>query len=155
MSKPGTAVETPQEAIAATTEPKNGKVVELSREAFLKSALKPVTIEPVDLPFGRVYVRSLPHNVRENYLIDINGVNTGTPNLVNSEPKFACLVLCDKNGERLFTDEDLETVSKFDYDVIDKINQKAGPINGFKVKADEQVERAKNDSAGQPVPAES
>ena len=154
MSNPGT-VETPQEAIEASTNV-NGRVVELSRDALLMSALKPVTIKPVDLPIGRVYVRSLPHNVREAYLMDINGVNNGgVPNLVDSEPKFACLVLCDKDGKPLFTLADLPEVTKLDYDVITKINEVGGPINGFKVKADEQVEKAKNDSAGQTVPAAS
>ena len=150
--KPGT-VETPQEAIEATTSG-NGKVVDLTRDTLLKSVLKPVTIKAVELPIGRVYVRSLPHNVRESYLMDINGVTSGgMPNLVNSEPKFACLVLCDKDGKPLFTEADLPEVAKLDYDVINKINEVAGPINGFKVKADEQVEKAKNDSAGQTVPA--
>ena len=135
-------VETPKEAIESGF---NGKAIELTRELLLKHVTKPVTIKPVDLPIGRAYVRSLPHNVREQYLIDINGVNNGgQQNLAGSEPKFAALVLCDKDGNQLLSEADVAELAKLDFDLIDKINAVGGPINGFKIQTQERVEEAKN-----------
>jgi hypothetical protein len=157
MAKAAVAtVETPQQAIAATVEPKPVALQEVTRELFLARLRKPAVIKPVECPeLGlKLYVRSLLLSEREAFLKETRDEQPDgsfTVKVQDSDQRFAVLVLCDKDGNKLLTPEDVKALSDFSWDILIRIVQAGGRINGFGVGASEE---AKNESAGQPVPAE-
>lgn len=153
-AKAGATLETPQQAIAAATGPKLADL--LTKETLLAALRRPATINPVELPEiqSRVYVRSLTKSQREEYLKTIRVVQPdGTVKVETdgSEERLAVMTVCDKAGNPIMTPEDVKAFREADWALFDRIVNAAGDINGF---GDAAVQKAKNESAGQPAPAD-
>ena len=53
--------------------------------------------------------------------------------------RFAVLVMCDENGERLFTDEDADEVGKKNNNALRKVCDAAQELNGMGAEAQEDA----------------
>lgn len=114
----------------------------LTKDAILGSDDLP--FEDVDVPEwgGKVRVASMTAGERDRFEQMIVDKKSGTIKLENIRAILAAHVIIDENGDRLFTDKDLVTLSKKSARAIGRVFEAAQRLNAF---SDDDVEElAKN-----------
>lgn len=103
-------------------------------------AASDVKLEKVNVPEwnGDVYLKTLSGTERDAFEDAYS-----TDRMKNFRPRFLVLTLCDKDGNRLFTDEEVATLGKKSSAVIAKLFDKAWALNAFR---NEDVEAMGKDS---------
>jgi len=86
----------------------------LKRDDIL--AVKDIQIELVSVPEwgGEVYVKGMTGLERDSFetsIFETRGKDAKV-NTINMRAKLAAVTLCDENGERLFTDKDVEKLGR-------------------------------------------
>jgi hypothetical protein len=119
----------------------------LSREEIL--AGKTLVIERVHVPelavngTNEVCVRRFSGNVKQALGEMLSAAIKNGETLPKNWWATVCvLAICDENGKRLFSSNDVETLGEMDSEVLDRIYQVAARINGLSADSAEQV--AKN-----------
>lgn len=105
----------------------------LTREQILEC--NDVKIEEVNIPeWGdSVYVRSLTGEGLDNYqksIVRING-KYQTTDMTNVRAKLVVQTVCDKDGNLLFTKEDIPLVAKKNGAALEKLFEKAAQMSGL------------------------
>jgi hypothetical protein len=146
----------------AGPEPSTPVSVSVEKELSAADILRipDLKIERVDVPEwgGHIYVRLLSGTGREKYIESVRTL-VGTPGkdknaywkmvLTGSGAKLVAEAACDKNGKRIFRDEDVEALGKKSYVALKRVVDAAAKLNGL---GDDQDDDAKKDSAGRPAP---
>jgi hypothetical protein len=104
-------------------------------------AAKDVKVESHPVPEwgGEVYIKTLSGTERDAFEDAYS-----SDKMKNFRVRFLVLTLCDENGERLFSDSEVEELGKKSATVISKLFEKAWGINAFRA---EDVEALGKDSA--------
>lgn len=104
----------------------------LTRDAIL--SLSDLKREPVEVPEwgGTVYVRSMSGAERRQFFVHL-----GKDELTSAHMVAWCA--CDENGNRLFTDEDVEALSKKHGRALDRIANAALKFNGLAAEAEDEA----------------
>ncbi len=116
----------------------------LNRDAIL--AADDLKRECVEVPEwgGRVYVRVMTGTERDEWerqILDSRGPDNKT-NLSNARARLAILCACGEDGQRLFTDGDLEAVGDKSAAALERIFDAALKLNRIGEKdVDELVEK--------------
>lgn len=100
----------------------------LTREQILTSQDLKKTRVPVPEWGGDVFVRMMTGTERdafEEMIFKANGSNVGV------RAKLAALTIIDENGQRLFTDEDVDTLGAKSAAALDRVFTEAQRLNGF------------------------
>jgi hypothetical protein len=120
--------------------------------------IKPVATPEWPSVDGYVYVRKLSVTGRERYLDSIREVTTrpGQTQTVKvlleaASAKLAAATMCDREGNLLFTIEDVKLLGELSYDAMQRVIDESSAINGLDEKA--ALEQAKNFSSGEMMPA--
>lgn len=116
-------------------------------------AVKDLVIERVDVPEwggdGFVYVRSMGGDERDEFMDA--GVDTSGPKpkaiLRGATARLLALCLCDEDGLRLFTSDDVVELGERNALVLARVEAVADRLNGFDKKA---VERSAKNSKETP-----
>lgn len=109
----------------------------LSRDILLKPAL-PVRPVPIRELNGQVYVRTLTAAERDAFEADQFGRReNGGSHLINFRARWAALVVCDEQGNRMFSDVDADSLGNQSAAVLDRIFDVSRKLNGM---TDEDVE---------------
>ena len=92
-------------------------------------AASDVKLEKINVPEwgGDVYLKTLSGTERDAFEDAYS-----TDRMKNFRPRFLVLTLCDKDGNRLFTDEEVATLGKKSSAVIAKLFDKAWALNAFR-----------------------
>lgn len=111
----------------------------LSKKAIL--AANDVKLEEVNVPEwgGSVHIKVLSGTDRDKFEDAY-----ATEKMKNFRARFLVMTLCDENGERLFTDAEMDELGKKSSVVIAKIFDKAWALNAFR---NEDIEALGKDSA--------
>lgn len=125
-----------------------GKEAFLSRAEILSAVDK--TIERVECPEwgGAVYVRTLTGSERdlfEQSMLDDRGRRKGS--VPNIRASLAAKTICDQDGNRLFTDKDIDSLGTKSAAALDRVFDVAQRLSGLS-KADIE-DLAKNSAGGQ------
>lgn len=136
--------EEPQVAVAQETPAPAG----LSKDAILTA--DDMRIEAVAVPEwgGTVFVRSLSGTERDSFeaaILQRNGSDTSV-NYRNMRARLAVLALCDRDGNRLFTDGDMAAVGSKSAAALQRVFDAASRLNGL--SKDDVDELAKNSEGG-------
>jgi hypothetical protein len=125
----------------------------LTREQILQAQDLPT--EAVEVPEwgGSIYVRGLSGTERDAFeasviapRLDKNG-SSGSMDMRNIRAKLAALCIVDENGERLFTDKDVEALGRKSASALDRVFSAAQRLSGLSPKDVEEL--AKNSGRGQ------
>lgn len=94
-------------------------------------AASDVKLEKINVPEwgGDVYLKTLSGTERDAFEDAYS-----TDRMKNFRPRFLVLTLCDKDGNRLFTDEEVQTLGKKSSAVIAKLFDKAWALNAFRTE---------------------
>lgn len=120
----------------------------LGREAIL--AKTDLVVQRVDVPEwgGFVYVRNLGGTDRERYLESLH-VTVGKGKdarreirVIEASAKLAALTICDKNGNRIFSDTDVRELGTKSSAALERCTDAAAKLNGLNEDAKDD---AKND----------
>lgn len=97
-------------------------------------------LEKVHVPEwgGDVYLKTLSGTERDTFEDAYS-----QEKMKNFRSRFLALTLCDKSGERLFSDDEVEVVGKKSASVINRLFEKAWSFNAFR---NEDVEAMGKDS---------
>lgn len=120
----------------------------LSREELLERGKK-LRKELVELPElgGAVYVRELAGWERDAYeasLMQQVG-NTYVMKLKNARARLAALSICDENGNRLFSERDVQELGKISAAALDRIFDAASKLSRI---GEEEIKEVVKNSAG-------
>jgi hypothetical protein len=157
MSEQTKEPEQTEQPVAVDVSPSN--VIFLTRSQILRA--KDIKTAPVDVPewlpedappdaVARVYVKGLSGTEREKYIESIREVvGTGKNQSVKiilqkSGAKLAAKCLCDKDGNKLFSEADVDALGEKSSKALDRVINAAAELNGLN---EEAVENAKNNSA--------
>lgn len=126
----------------------------LNRDQILK--VEDTQYETVSAPEwgGKVRVRGALAIERDEYeqslnstKIDDDGKVTIAGNYSNAKARFVVKCVVDEKGNRIFKDEDAETLGKKSSAVINRVFQRIAKLSGMDRKSNESL--AKNSGAGQ------
>jgi len=136
------------EAPAARTEIDNDDVI-LSRDAILTA--NDLVMEAVKVPEwgGIVFVRCMTGRERDSFEAAIDGGKGNKTSLVDFRARFASAVVCDQEGKRLFSVNDIEALSQKSGAALDRIFDTGKRVN--RIGEDEERELIANFSG---APAE-
>lgn len=114
----------------------------LNKDAIL--AVQDAKIEPLDIPEwgGTVHVRALTGTDRDAWEAE-NTAGKGKVNLVNVRARLAVRVVCDEQGNLLFTPADAAALGKKSSKALDRIFEKANQLSALR---DKDVEEAAKNS---------
>ena len=114
--------------------------MEVSKESFLAFAKNMVRKQEVSIEgYGKVYIRILKARERDNYE---GAIAVGEKfNFDNFRSKLVALCLCDANGNRVFSDAEVNLLGDLPADIINQLFTVAQELNGFTAKAVEQSEK--------------
>lgn len=112
----------------------------LTKEQLLK---KNLPVERVELPElgGEIYVRTLTANERDEYEAQHVAKKEEGNQFENFRGRFAALVVCDEQGNRIFTDEEASLLGEQSAKILDRIFDVGQRLNGM---APEEKEKIKN-----------
>jgi len=115
----------------------------LTREQIL--GITDIQIEELDVPEwgGKIYVKALTGAERdafESSVIEMRG-STRKINMRNVRAKLASMAICDEKGNRLFTDADVEALSKKSASALDKIFTVASRLSGISSEDEENLRK--------------
>lgn len=110
----------------------------LDKAAIL--AVSDTKLDKVHVPEwnGDVYIKTLSGTERDTFEDAYS-----QEKMKNFRARFLTLTLCDKSGERLFTDAEVDTLGKKSATVISRLFEKAWAFNAFR---NEDVEAMGKDS---------
>lgn len=99
----------------------------VSRDDILKS--NSLDIDSVDVPEfgGEVFIRIMTGAERDKW--EISATASVRSENVNVRAILCAMTICDKNGERLFTDHEAEALGKKSAIALDKIFQASRRLN--------------------------
>src|SRR3954468_15256349 len=80
---------------------------------------------------AEVHVRTMSGTERDGFEQEIIEARKTGAELVNIRARLAVKTVCDSNGTRLFTDEDVEALGKKSGRVLDRIFDAAQRLNGI------------------------
>jgi hypothetical protein len=114
----------------------------LSKAKILSA--KDVKVETLPVPEwgGDVFVKTLSGTERDAFEDAYS-----SDKMKNFRVRFLVLTLCDENGERLFSDSEIEELGKKSASVISRLFEKSWAINAFR---SEDVDALGKDSATVP-----
>lgn len=123
----------------------------LSREDILQASDLPM--ERVEVPEwgGYVYVRTLTGAERDEYesgMLIVRGTGRGAKaqvNMANARARLCALALCDKQGGRLFSEQDVRALGQKSASALDRIYEVAMRLSGLRPEDIEEL--AKNSPA--------
>lgn len=126
------------------------KKVYLTREAILKA--RNIEIREVDVPEwgGTVFVRGMTgieRDIYEESMIRQRGRNTEL-NLKNARAKLVALCTVDKEGNRLFGDEDVKELGKLSAKALDRVYAVAQELSGISDKDIEEITKNSEEESG-------
>lgn len=135
----------------------NKKVVLLSREQILEADDLARELVNVEEWGGHVYVRALTGAERDAFeqsLVEERIVGRGrqrettrTVNMRNARAKLCALTICDEQGERLFTDADVQDLGKKSAAALTRVYEVAARLSGL---TDEDMEELTGNSDDDP-----
>ena len=93
-------------------------------------------IQEIEVPEwgGTVYIRNMTGGERDAYemsLIKMQGRNMQA-DLANARAKLCAICICDQDGNRLFTDDEVQELSKKSASALDRVYEQAEKLNGLK-----------------------
>lgn len=113
----------------------------LSKEAIL--AIKDDEIEKIDVhPWNAsVCIRVMSSRERDHLEISMIGEEgvSRKAKLKNLRARMASICLCDEDGNRLFTEKDIEELGKKSAVAMDIIVQAARKLNGITIEEEEEM----------------
>jgi hypothetical protein len=120
----------------------------LTKDAILAS--NDLKVEKVHVPEwgGYVYVRNMGATDRERYLESLHvTVGKGKESrreirVIEASAKLATLTICDKNGNRIFSDADVKVLGQKSSAALERCTDAAAKLNGID---DDAKDEAKND----------
>ena len=116
----------------------------LNRDAILEcNDLKTLSV-PTPEWGGEVLVKVMSGADRDAYEISI--YHGGESNLENLRARFCARTICDADGNRVFTDGDIEVLGRKSANVLGRIFEAAKKLNG--IAADSVEEAEKNSEPG-------
>lgn len=109
----------------------------LSRDEIL--SVQDMTLECVDVPEwgGSVYVKSLTGAERDAFeasMISIDGSGKRKMTLANTRAKLVAKTLCNEEGKRLFSDADIEHLTKKSAAALQRVFEVAQRLSGLTSK---------------------
>jgi hypothetical protein len=110
----------------------------LNKAAILAAGDTKVTKEHVPEWGGDVYIKTISGSERDRFE---DGYNE--QKMRNFRTRFLVLSICDEKGDRLFTDAEVEELSKKSSLVINRLFEKAWALNAF---TNEAIDELGNDS---------
>lgn len=111
----------------------------LTRDQILGADDLSYRVVPVPAWGGDVRIRTLTGAERDQFeasIVQRNGRNIAT-NMRNIRAKLVALCIVDENGERIFSDKDVEALGKKSAQALDLVFGEAQKLNGLR---DEDVE---------------
>jgi hypothetical protein len=109
-----------------------------NRESFLDLRAIPPTIEAVETPHGKAYVRVMLAGEKDRFEEEHNRAPSK-----NFRARVIIATCCDEQGKLLFTKADVPTISELPSAVIDPIVKAATRVN---LMTEEAVEDARKNS---------
>ena len=105
----------------------------LKREDILKVSDIKRELVPVPEWGGDVYVKGMTGSERDKFessMITIKGKDRDV-NLSNIRAKLASLSICDENGKRLFTENDVQALSQKSASALQRVFEVAQKLSGI------------------------
>jgi len=114
--------------------------MEATRQSFLDFAKGVVRKQEVEIAgYGKVFIRVLKARDRDNYEGAIAGGDKF--NFDNFRSKLVALCFCDAQGNRFFSDSEVNLLGELPADLVNQLFTVAQELNGFTTKAVEQAEK--------------
>lgn len=112
----------------------------LTRDSILSAADLPT--EEVKTPEwgGSVHVRTMSGTERDAFEQSIIDAKKGATSLANVRAKLAVRVICDADGNRLFTDTDADALGRKSGKALDRVFEVAQRLNGIGAKEVKELE---------------
>lgn len=112
----------------------------LDREAILKADDR--RREEVEVPEwgGSVFIGVLSGSERDVFETSILEANKSGRGYSNIRARLAALTICDDNGERLFSEDDVEALGQKSSKALDRVFEAAQRINGLTAKDVSELE---------------
>lgn len=116
----------------------------LTREAILKAQDLPRELVHVPEWGGEVYVRAMTGTERDAFEASMvvegkNGLKGAHMKLENLRAKLAALTVCDADGQRLFSDKDVEALGQKSAAGLDRVFSVAQRLSGISQKDVEEL----------------
>ena len=114
------------------------------RDDILKSRTAKPKMEAIQVFGHPLYVRKIKGAELDQYegqRLDIRSAKDIRINYRNMRARLVVLVLCDENGERIFSDADVEAVGELPADELDAIYDVGLRLNGMDKDATERLEK--------------
>lgn len=98
-------------------------------------AVQDIKIEAIDVPEwgGSVMVKGLTGKERDQFessIVEFNGRKERL-NLANVRAKLACLTICDEEGQRLFSEKEVDELAKKSANALQRIFLVAQRLSGI------------------------
>ena len=105
----------------------------LTKEAIFKTQDAKIIKESVGEWGGDLYIRVMSGTVRNAYELEAMEMKDSSDNsrFSNLREKLLVKTLCNEKGELLFSDDDIEELSKKSSSVIDRLFKKSQELNGL------------------------
>jgi hypothetical protein len=111
------------------------------RETILQRELKPALV-PLGLPeWGDVHVRTMTSGEMDAYEGECHTETTKGRAFVNFRARLLVRVLCDCEGNRIFTPDDTEALAKLPSDEVRKAFDVAAPIVRITKEDERELEK--------------
>ena len=110
----------------------------LTREQILGAQTLPRELVPVPEFGGEVWVAVMPGIVRDAW--ERSMVTAGAPNLDNMRAKLVAACVVDDNGERLFTEADIDALGQKNWMALERITKVAQRLNQLGDDAMEKIQ---------------
>lgn len=112
----------------------------LTKEQILQTNDLPKELVKVPEWDGEVYVRTMTGAERDNFEQSLV-ISKGKMNLANIRARLCALAICDENGNRLFTDSEIEQLGQKSAAALDRIFEVTQKLNGIGAKDIEELEK--------------
>jgi len=101
----------------------------LSRDAILQA--QDIEVVAVNVPEwgGHVFVRVMTGRERDAFEASITAGGKEKTNMVDFRARFAVMVICDEEGERLFDAKDIDALTKKSAAALDRVFEVGKKIN--------------------------
>jgi len=98
-------------------------------------------VQEVEVPEwgGVVNVRSMTGYERDQFETSLTNGKDKSVNLKNIRARLVCLTVVDDNGERLFTDADVDALGRKSAAALDRVFAEAQILNGLRDKDVEEL----------------
>ena len=110
----------------------------LTREQILGARNLPRELVSVPEFGGDVWVSVMPGHIRDAW--ERSMVSGGAPNLDNMRAKLVAACVVDDNGQRLFTDDDIEALGQTNWMALERITKVAQRLNQLGDDALEKIQ---------------